>query len=585
MGYISGPSRRLDSWKDIAAYLKRDVSTVQRWERREALPVHRHRHEKLGSVYAFRSELDDWLHGRGLHAEQKTRRGEDSSFLSQLHTRVGRAGGTHRWLVAGALTAVVVGSIAYGLLQVYVNNPPEREIKSLAVLPLENLSADPAQDYFVDGMTEELIGSLAQIRALRVVSRMSAMSFKGSSESVTQIARDLNVDAVLEGSVQRAGRRVRIRLQLLHAPSDTYLWARDYEGELSDVLNLQTQVARAVAEEIRVQISPEERARMASVAAVNPVAHDEYLQGRYLLWKFIEQDRLRAISHFIRATQIDPSYAAPYAGLAHAWWMRGVFGPLSLKEVAPSAMAAARKALELDDGLAEAYAAQAYVQGIFDWDWAGAEETIRRAIDLDPNSMEAHYVYALLLMALGRFPEAITQIDDAAELDPLSAQVHSTFGRILYRARKFDEAILRLNRAIELEPRNAGAYVRLGDVYDQMGKHVEALAFYESGRALLRNPASRLRSRFARTYARMGRVNEARQVLKTLEDTSTQVGNSSANVYVALGDPDTAFRLLFRAVEERSEWQIYIKTDPPFDSLHADSRWNELLHLMNLPAD
>ena len=164
---------------------------------------------------------------------------------------------------------------------------------------------------------------------------------------------------------------------------------------------------------------------------------------------------MRAVDHFNRAIQIDPSYAAPYAGLAHAWWMRGVLGPLSLKEVAPPSRAAARKALELDDRLAEAYAAQAYVEGMFDWDWTGAERTIRHAVELDPNSLDAHYVYALLLMALGRLPEAITQIEHAAQLDPLSAQVHSTFGRILYRARKFDEAILRLNRAIELEPRNA----------------------------------------------------------------------------------------------------------------------------------
>ena len=344
------------------------------------------------------------------------------------------------------------------------------------MLPLENLSSDPAQEFFAVGMTDELIGSLAQIRALRVVSRTSAMSLKGSNKSLPTIARELNVDAVLEGSVQRADERVRIRVQLLHAPTDTHLWARDYERELRDVLKLQNEVARAVAEEIRIQITPEERARLASVAAVNPAAHEEYLLGRHLLWKFIEEDRMRAVDHFNRAIQIDPSYAAPYAALAHAWWMRGVLGPLSLKEVAPPSRAAARKALELDDRLAEAHAAQAYVEGMFDWDWTGAERTIRHAVELDPNSLDAHYVYALLLMALGRLPEAVTQIEHAAQLDPLSAQVHSTFGRILYRARKFDEAILHLNRATELEPRNAVAWRRLGDVHDQMGNYVEALA-------------------------------------------------------------------------------------------------------------
>ena len=258
--------------------------------------------------------------------------------------------------------------------------------------------------------------------------------------------------------------------------------------------------------------------------------------------------------------------------------MRGVLGPLSLKEVGPPARAAARKALELDDRLAEAYAAQAYVQGIFDWDWSSAEETIRRAVELDPNSLDAHYVYALLLMALGRIPEAITHIEHSAQLDPLSAQVHSTFGRLLYRARKFEEAIVRLNRAIELEPRNSQAYDRLGDVYDQMGKHVEALAFYEKSRGPTRNPGER--SRIARTYARMGRVSEARQIVNSLGDSY-----SSAEVYAALGDKDAAFRLLFKSVAERSDWFIFIKADPPFESLHSDPRWKELLRRMNLPTE
>ena len=322
------------------------------------------------------------------------------------------------------------------------------------VLPLENLSGDPAQEFFAVGMTEELIGSLAQIRALRVVSRTSSMSLKGSTKSLPTIARELNVDAVLEGSVQRSDGRVKIWLQLLHASTDTHLWARDYERELTDVLRLQNEVARAVAEEIRVQITPEERARMASVAAVNPAAHEEYLLGRYLLWKFIEEDRMRAIDHFNRAIQIDPGYAAPYAGLAHAWWMRGVLGPLSLKEVGPPSSAAARKALELDDRLAEAYAAQAYVQGMFDWDWTGAEKDDQTCSRTRPQQSGCPLRLCALAHGARTLPEAITHIERAAQLDPLSAQVHSTFGRLLYRARKFDEAILHLNRAIELEPRN-----------------------------------------------------------------------------------------------------------------------------------
>ena len=590
------PSDRLDSWKDIAAYLKRDVSTVQRWERREGLPVHRHLHDKLGSAYAFRSELDSWSKSRRLRHEQKNDRAMDTeaassssggpengvasiggaSVLSHAHREVGRPRRARWWVGAAGLTALAVGTIAYGLHRSRVADAPVPEIKSLVVLPLENLSGDPAQEFFAAGMTEELIGSLAQIRALRVVSRTSAMSLKGSTKSVPTIARELNVDAVLEGSVQRSDGRVKIWLQLLHAPTDTHLWARDYERELTDVLRLQNEVAREVAEEIRVQITPAERARMASAAAVNPAAHEEYLLGRFLLWKFIEEDRKRAVDHFNRAIQIDPRYAAPYAGLAHAWWRAGVLGPLSMKDVGPPASAAARQALALDDRLAEAWAAQAYVKGMFDWDWTGAETTIRHAVELDPNSLDAHYVYALLLMALGRLPEATMQIEHAAQLDPLSAQVHSTFGRILYRARKFDEAILRLNRAIELEPRNAVAYGRLGDVFDQMGKYVDALALYEKMQAIQGNPGSDSAD-IARVYARMGRRSEARQMLKRL-------GDRSADVYTALGDKDAAFRLLFKSVDERNNWPIFIKADPLFESLHSDPRWTELLRRMNVPT-
>jgi serine/threonine-protein kinase len=245
-----------------------------------------------------------------------------------------------------------------------------------------------------------------------------------------------------------------------------------------------------------------------------------------------------------------------------------------MAEVARPASGAARKALELDDRLAEAYAAQAYVQGIFDWDWTGAEATIRRAIDVNPNSLESHYVYALLLMALGRLDEAVARIDRAAALDPLSSQVHSTYGRILYRARKYDAAIHRLNRAIELEPRNTGHYTRLGDVYEQIGRFAEALALFEKANAAEARPIS---VGVARVYARTGRRHEARQMLKQLRE--------PPDVYVALRDTEAAFASLFKSVQERRNWSIYVKSDPLFDVLHADRRWPELLRRMNLPVD
>ena len=572
------PADRLGSWKDIAAYLQRDVSTVQRWEKREGMPVHRHLHGKLGSVYAFRSEIDAWWKNRSVllggqdHASEARDRPSVALWPGFGTDAAKRRAGWTRWLGIAGLAALAVAAVTVTLEDTRTD-PQAPTIRSLAVLPLTNLSADASQEYFALGMTDELIGALARISALRVVSRTSAMSLNGSNKSLPALARELNVDAVIEGSVRRAGDRVRIRIQLIHALTDTHLWAGEFERQLTDVLALQNEIAREVAREIRVSITPQERTRMASAILVNPAAHDEYLLGRYLLWKFIEEDRARAVEHFNRAIEIDPGYAAAHAGLAHAWWMRGVFGALSMKEVAPPAGAAARRALELDDRLAEAHAANAYVQGMFDWNWKGAETTVRHAIEIDANSLEAHYVYSLLLMALGRLPEAITQIERAAQLDPLSAQVHSTFGRILYRARRWDEAIAQLQRAIELEPRNAGTYSRLGNTYAQMGKYEDALTAYAKESALRSAGES---SNMAYLYAIMGTADKARAILGPRADRWPEV-------HVALGDKDTAFSLLFKSVDKQQseDWPLYVMSDPQYESLHGDPRWNELLARMN----
>jgi TolB-like protein/tetratricopeptide (TPR) repeat protein len=590
-----GASGRLDSWKDVAAYLKRDVSTVQRWERREGLPIHRHLHDKLGSIYAYRPELDAWQRGRsprgpltldsatpdtpieqdGSAARAGTPAGENSTTPAMLPRHI--VGG-RRWRLASMAVAASLAVIAVTLAIFTsirgrsVDSSPR--ITSLVVLPLANLSGDPSQDYLAAGLTEELIGRLARLRSLRVVSRTTAASFQGRPASVREIAGSLGVDAVVEGSVRREAGRVRISVQLIHAPTDTHLWARDFERDVGSILALQADVARAVVDEIRVQVTPEERARLALVPAVDPAAHDEYLLGRHLLWKFVEEDRVRAIAHFKRAIELAPDYANPYAGLAHAWWMRGVIGPLSMREVAEPARDAAEKALARDDRLAEAYAAKAYVQGVFDWDWTGAETTIRRGLAAEPNSLEARYVYALLLMAMGRLDESIEQIEEAARLDPLSAQVQSTFGRILYRARRYGDAVERLGRAIELEPRNAQTFARLGDVYVELERYDEALAAFDRAR-MLDSVSLDYRPRVARAYARMGREREAREQLRDL----------TAVVLVALGDPDQALALLFKAVERRDDWPIFILRDPAYDGLHADPRWSELLRHMNLPVD
>ena len=489
---------------------------------------------------------------------------------------------SRRLILAEAVIACIgIGAFLLVERQAKATRP---EIRSIAVLPLQNLSGDPAQEYLADGMTEALITKLAQVRSLKVISRTSVMSYKESKKplpSLPEIARELGVDAVVEGSMQRENGRVKVMIQLIHGPTDTHLWAREYERALTDVLKLQGEMARAIADEIHIQVTPEERTRLASVAIVNPAAHEAYLLGRFHLWKQIIDDHKRAISHFERAIQIDPSFAPAYAGLSLVWQKLGIQTRSDLGAVEPQARAAAQKALELDDRLAEAYVARGHLQFFYDWDWAGAENSLRRAFELDPNNLDAHYHYSVLLMCLGRTEESLGEIQIAEQLDPLSPTVQIQFGRVLHKAGRLDEALGRLKQAIDREPRSHQAYVRLAALYVQMGRYTEAMETFDKARVLRgitgdkRSPAIR-----ARVYALMGKRAEAQRMLKGLEVTTTAAG-----AHAALGNTDEAFRFLFQLVEERKDYVFTVKSDPQFASLHSDPRWKELLGRMNLPVE
>ena len=388
------------------------------------------------------------------------------------------------------------------------------------MLPLENLSGDPAQEYFADGMTEALISNLARIRALKVISRTSVMRYKGiRKSSLPEIAQELKVDAVIEGTVQRSGGRVRVTAQLIHAATDAHLWASDYERDLTDVLKLQSEIARAVADEIRIQVTAEERARLASAHRVNPQAHEAYLLGRYHHSKGNEQGRKQAIEYFARAIELAPDYAAAYAGLSDAWLQLGIYGEKPIKEVEPPARGAALKAIGLDEQLAEGHISLGNIKHYYDWDWAGAELEFKRALELDPGGIDAHIAYGLRLMHLGRHDEAIREGQIAAQLDPLSWATQSALGRFLYCARRYEEALPHLKRSVELEPRSIAANSRLGDVYAQLGRHDEAIAAYEKNRELMPESGDR-QATLARVYALMGRQREARQMIRGVKANS-----------------------------------------------------------------
>ncbi len=488
-----------------------------------------------------------------------------------------------RWLLLSGLAVLVAGGLVYALRLTDAPHVGRPLITAIAVLPLDNLSGDPSQEYFVDGMTNALIGNLARIRALRVVSRTSVMRFKGVAAPLGELARALNVDAVVEGSVQRTGDRVRISLQLIHAPTDTHLWSREYERALTDVLKLQSDVARAVADEVQARVTAEERARLASAGSVRPAAYQEFLLGQHYLWRLNEEDLARAIGHFEQSVRLDPSSAAAYAGLSHAWWWRGIWGATTFKQVESPSRAAALKALELDAGLPEAHVSIGRLKFGHEWDWSGAEQAFRRALAIDPNNVDAHFFSAMLCMALGCFPDAIDHIKRVEERDPLSSTVQSFFGRVLYRARRYDEAIAHLNRAIELDPQSpAGAYGRLADVYEAVGKYDEALRLLEKATGIeggLRNADRTVQA--ARICALMGKRKEAIEMLNGSRGSNPHL---LAMAYTALGNHDEAFRLLFRVIDNPS-FNVYVKTDPQFDRLHSDPRWQEVLRRMKYPPE
>jgi serine/threonine protein kinase/Flp pilus assembly protein TadD len=461
-----------------------------------------------------------------------------------------------------------------------VQPPSATQIRSIAMMPLENLSGDLAQEYFADGMTESLINKLAQIRALRVISRASVMRYKRSQKSVPEIARELNVDAVIIGSVQRSGGRVRVTAQLIHGATDAHLWARDYERDLTDVLRLESEVARAVADEIRIQLTAEERARMASARSVNPQAHEAYLLGRYHLSKNNAQDWVSAIEHFRRAIGLAPDNAEAYAGLSEALVQQAVFGIKPSKENVPPARDAALKAIGLDEQLAEGHTALGNIKYYYDWDWAGAENQFERALELNPASLIVQIAYGHQLSSLGRHDEAVRKGQFAVQLDPLSSEAYTALGRFLYRARRYEEALPVLLRAVQLEPRSVGANTRLGSVYAALGNYDEALAVYEKAREVAPSIEG-YRDVIGYVYARMGREEAARQIVSGMKEFPIDV----AAVYAALNDKDGAFRILEEAIAERKQQLVVLKEDPTLESLHSDARWKELLRRMNFPAD
>jgi len=458
-------------------------------------------------------------------------------------------------------------------------------IQSLVVLPLENLSNDPEQEYFADGMTDQLITNLAQISALKVISRTSAMRYKGTKRSLPEIARELHVDAVVEGAVMWVGGRVRISAQLIEAPTDYHLWAASYERDLRDVLSMQEEVTRAIASEIRVNLNAQEQARLASTRPIDPEAYRLYLKGRYYWNKRSLEGFQKAIEYFQQATAKDPAYALAYVGLADTYTYFSFFDVVPPREAMPNAKAAAARALEIDDSLGEAHVSLGYVSYMYDWDWPAAGKHFERALTLNPAYSSAHTFYPFYLSSLGRSEEALAVAKRCLDLDPASPAVSHSLTVQLYLARQFDQAIEQSHKTLELDPNFAISYELLGEVYVSRGMYRESLPELEKYSALSRGRAMSL-ALLGYAHARLGERSQALRVLRQLEAASKQSYTpafSFAVVYAGLGEKDQAFAWLEKAYGERTSRLGYLKVEPLWDPLRTDPRFAGLVRRIGLP--
>ena len=457
-------------------------------------------------------------------------------------------------------------------------------IRSLLVLPLENLSRDPEQEYFADGLTEALITNLAKISALRVTSRTTAMFYKRAQKPLPEIARELGVEGIVEGTVLRYEGRVRISAQLLHAPTDSHLWAESYDRDLRDILALQSEVSRAIVREIQVKVAPHEQVQLASTHQVDAEVYEIYLRGRYFWNKRTLGGMSKGAEYFQQAIERDPQYAAAYAGLADSAARLGWWGYVSPEEGCARAKVAALKALEIDNTLADAHAALGFALLHYDRSFLAAEQACRRAVELDPRSSVAAQAYACCLIALARFDEAVSEALRATRLDPLSLALQWFAGVVLYQARQYDRAIAQSRRCLELDPSFPPAHSTIAF----------ALAKQPTGDAGIPELEEAVRATDANQfflgvlgycYAMANRRGDALRVLEQLQPPAQRYLSAfwPAVICGSLGDRDEAFRLLEISYREHAPWMPYVKVAPFVDELRSDRRFASLLRLMNFP--
>jgi TolB-like protein len=592
------PEAPLDSWKEIATYVKRDVSTVQRWERREAMPVHRHIHDKRGSVYALSSELDAWLQSRGLRLEEEEKdHGAETSADAEGDRRPSQTWRLRRWLVLAGAAAVALISATYIFTRSHAVNATGPKIKSPAVLPLRNFSGDPGQQYFVDGLTEELTTDLAKLGNLRVISHSSAMQYTDTHKSLPQIAKDLNVDAVLTGTVQRSANLVRVHANLVRPGTGEVLWAETYNRDVDDVLRLEGEVSQAIAHEVGIKLTPQVLHRLERKPTPNAEAHEAYLRAYYFFDKDDKEGGTKCLQYFQEAIAKDPSYAAAYAGLSRCYQLAYDFGLFSDREAASKSEAGAKKAVQLDDELAEAHAEMGdYYLGDV-WDYSIAEREYKRAVELDPNSAIAHSYYSFLLVDLGRTEQGVKEIRRARELDPLSLNIADNAGWRLLSARHYDEAAAQFRSVLEMNPNYRRAMWGLARIYELKGMYKDAISqclkipalpnIEPFGKAFFKRRCALYEKIYVTSGGERFNLNWFQSARQEIKDGiyRDDDGYAIATLYAETGENEKALDLLERAYARHDSELLQLKVDPRIDGLRSSPRFQALLRRMNFPEE
>ncbi|WWQ29056.1 hypothetical protein RSgd_0254 [Ralstonia solanacearum] len=450
----------------------------------------------------------------------------------------------------------------------------------LVVLPFESLGGGDKYDYFSEGLTEDMITQLARLspERLGVIARTSAMRYKSTTKTIHQIGQDLGVSHVLEGSVRRAGDRVRVAAQLIRVSDETHLWAETYEGSRHDILALQIEVAKAIAREIEIKLTPHEQGRLDRTPAIDAQAHEAYVKGRHFWSKRTEEGMRKSIEYFQVAIGYQPNFAAAYDGVADAYTMLACRGVSPARETFHQAKMAARKALQIEPDLGEAYASLAHVR-LHDWDWVDLERDFLRAIELNPGHAIAYYWYAEYLMMAGRAEDAIARVRQSQQMDPLNSVLNSSVAIILYLARRYDQAREELNKALEIDPNHFLLHFRLGLVYQQQKLFHDAIEEMQKAVTLSGRSTEALTG-LAQTYAAADMRAAMQQIVDALETESEQHyvhPYNMAKVFGSLGDKEQTFGWLEKAYDEHSPDFIELRTEPTFDSVRFDPRFSELL--------